>query len=264
MKGVILAGGKGTRLFPLTAVTNKHLVPVGNLSMIEYPLYTIKKIGVDSISVVTGGEHFQHIAKYLGEFHKEIRFSHHYQPEAGGIPQALSYTEFFVNDGKIAVILGDNIFEESFYEAAKKFKDSDLGAMLFLKKVSDPQRFGIAEVIDDKIVSIEEKPKIPRSDLAVTGLYFYDSSVFDKIKKLKPSGRGELEIADVNNMYIQEGRSGFSIIDGFWSDAGTFESRKRAEEFIKQGLESQIISSLPEETRKLLPKDLCRINEKKD
>lgn len=252
MKGIILAGGKGTRMLPLTAVTNKHLIPIGKLPMIEYPLFTIKNLGVDSISVVTGGEHFQNIAEYLGGLHKEIIISYHYQAEAGGIAQALSLVETFVKDGKVAVILGDNIFEEDFYKKARVFEESDLGVMLFLKKVSAPQRFGVAEIYRDKIISIEEKPENPKSNLAVTGLYFYDSSVFDKIKKLKPSKRGEYEITDVNNMYIQEGRAGFHIVNGFWSDAGKHESRERCSEFVKEGLEKKVKKELPEEVQKQL------------
>lgn len=252
MKGIILAGGKGTRMLPLTAVTNKHLISVGKLPMIEYPLYTIRNLEVDSISVVTGGEHFQNIAEYLGNLHKEIHFSYHYQAEPRGIAQALSLTESFVKDGKFAVILGDNIFEENFIQEAKIFEESDLGAMLFLKKVSDPQRFGVVEINKDKIISIEEKPKKLKSDLAVTGLYFYDSSVFDKIKKLEPSKRGEYEITDVNNMYIQEGRAGFHIVEGFWSDAGKHESRERCSEFVKDNLEKKVKRGLPKKVQKQL------------
>ncbi len=240
MKGVILAGGKGSRLYPLTVVTNKHLVPVGNLPMIEYPLFTLTSLNVSSISVVTGGEHFQHIAGYIEEMHPDINCSYHYQKEAGGIAQALLLIEKFVGKEKIAVVLGDNIFTEDFYEAARKFEESSLGAMLFLKKVKDPERFGVAQINGNKIISIEEKPKTPKSDFAVTGLYFYDSTVFDKIKKLKPSYRGELELTDVNNMYLEEGNLGYHILDGFWSDAGTFESRKVAEDFVKQGFEKRV------------------------
>jgi len=253
MKGIILAGGKGSRLFPLTAVTNKHLVSIGRLPMIEYPLYTLQTMKLDSISVVTGGEHFQQIAKYLEELHGGTNFSYHYQLEAGGIAQALSLTNQFVLERKIAVILGDNIFEEDFSEAAKEFESSNLGAMLFLKEVDDPRRFGVAEVKRGVVVSIEEKPKFPKSNLAVTGLYFYDQSVFDKIKKLKPSARGEYEITDVNNMYLEEGKLGYHILEGFWSDAGTFESRQRCEEFVRRGLEEKIISTLPEKVRKSIP-----------
>ncbi|MGD9275754.1 MAG: sugar phosphate nucleotidyltransferase [Candidatus Pacearchaeota archaeon] len=244
MKGIILAGGKGTRLWPLTQVTNKHLVSVGKIPMIEYPLYTMKNLRVDSISVVTGGEHFKEIAGYLGKLHPEMEFSYHYQSKPGGIAQALSLTEKFVSDSKLAVILGDNIFNENFYEAAKEFEKSKLGAMLFLKKVEDPERFGVAEIKGNKIISIEEKPDEPKSDLAVIGLYFYDSSVFERIKKLRPSKRGEYEITDVNNSYIKEGSAGFCIVNGFWSDAGTHESRQRCEKFVRKNLEKKIFSLL--------------------
>ena len=244
MKGIILAGGKGTRLYPLTAVTNKHLVPVGNIPMIEYPLFTLQRLNVDSISIVTGGEHFQDIAKYLGTLHPKTSFSYHYQQEAGGIAQALSLTEKFVRNGKIAVILGDNIYEDDFSKAAKEFQESNLGAMIFLKQVSDPSRFGVAEIIDGKIVSLEEKPKEPKSNLAVTGLYFYDETVFDKIKQLKPSARGEFEITDVNNLYLKEGKLGYCILNGFWSDAGTYESRRFCEDFVKLWHEKKVLDDM--------------------
>ena len=249
MKGIILAGGKGTRLYPLTTVTNKHLVPVGKLPMIEYPLYSLRRLGPSAISIVTGGEHFQHLAGYFAEIHKNLEFSFHYQKAAGGIAQALSLVEHFVKEEKFAVILGDNIFEDDFIEAAKKFEESNLGVMLFLKEVPDPERFGVAEIKDGKIVSIEEKPKQPKSNYAVTGLYFYDSTVFDKIKKLKPSWRGEYELSDVNNMYVQEGRAGFHILEGFWSDAGTFQSREKCNEFVSKFLELKVLFSLEKETR---------------
>jgi glucose-1-phosphate thymidylyltransferase len=245
MKGIILAGGQGTRLFPLTAVTNKHLVPVGNIPMIEYPLHTLSKTKIESLSVVTGGEHFKQVSEYLSRMHPEINFSFHYQREAGGIAQALGLTEPFVHDSKLAVILGDNVFEEDVTMAAKYFTKTNQGAILFLKKVPDPTRFGIAEIKGNKIISIEEKPKEPKSDLAVTGLYFYDQTVFEKIRRLKPSARGELEITDVNNLYLQEGRLGFRILDGFWSDAGTFESRKRCEEYVSEYMERRVSATLP-------------------
>ena len=255
MKGIILAGGMGTRLWPLTAVTNKHLVPVGNLPMIEYPLHTLKKIGVESVSIVTGGEHFQDIGRYLSQ-HTEIPSSYHVQRTAGGIAQALSVPKEFVKGQKIAVILGDNIFEEDFQEAAKKFEESGMGAMFFLKAVPDPERFGVAEVKDGKIISIEEKPPFPKSNLAVTGLYFYDESIFEKIKTLKPSARGELEITDVNNAYVAEGSAVYHILEGFWSDAGTVSSRERCEPFVKQKLNMEIIGNFPAGMKKQLPPEL--------
>lgn len=245
MRGVILAGGKGTRLWPLTAVTNKNLIPVGDIPMIEYPLYTLRNSGVSKISVVTGGEHLEQISKYLGQIHKNINFSYYSQLEAGGISQAIACAKDSLEGGKVTVILGDNIFEDDFSAAVKKFEKSKLGAMLFLKEVDDPERFGVAEIKDNKIVSIKEKPKKPKSNLAVTGFYLYDSTVFDKIKTLKPSARGELEVTDLNNLYINERRLGYSIVTGFWSDAGTHESRSYCEKFVKKGLESKVIKASP-------------------
>ncbi len=246
MKGVILAGGKGTRLFPMTSVTNKHLVPVGNLPMIEYPLHTLLKMEINDVCVVTGGEHFQNIAAYLSQTHPNINFSYHYQREAGGIAQALYLVAPSMGNNKMAVILGDNIFDGNFSGAAEKFKHSSLGSMVFLKEVLDPQRFGVPLIEDGKIVATFEKPKLPPSNLAITGLYFYDSTVFDKISTLKPSARGEYEITEVINKYIQEGRVSHHILNDFWSDAGTIESRKKCCEFVSAGLEKEILKSLSE------------------
>ena len=250
MKGVILAGGSGTRLYPLTAVTNKHLVPVGNLPMIEYPLFTLRRLGISSLHTVTGGEHFQAISGYLATTHPDLNSAFYYQQRAGGIAEALSLVEGSVTGHRIAVILGDNVFEENFRGEAEEFAKSRLGAMFFLKKVPDPQRFGVAEVCGDKVVSIEEKPQYPKSDLAVAGLYFYDETVFDRIRGLKPSARGELEVTDLNNSYLIEGKVGFKILEGFWSDAGTVTSRRRCEEMVLKGLEKEIINSLPDQVRK--------------
>ena len=244
MKGIILAGGKGIRLWPITAAINKHLVPVGNLPMIEYPLATLDQIGVDSVSIVTGGEHFQDVGRYLAEVHPNMNFSYHAQRQAGGIAQALSLTEQFVKDGKVAVILGDNVFEQNFWEASNYFQNSTRGAMVFLKQVPDPQRFGVAEIQGGKIIGIEEKPKNPKSDLAVTGLYFYDSTVFDKIRTLKTSERGELEVTDLNNAYLRQGNLGYHILEGFWSDAGTYESRRFCEDFVKLWHEKKVLDDM--------------------
>ena len=218
MKGIILAGGTGTRLFPLTVVTNKHLVPVNNLPMIEYPLSRLRKLNPDSISIVTGGENFQDVARYLGTIHPDINFSFHIQLKAGGIAQALDLTKSSVKNDKLAVILGDNIFEDDFSEAYQRFENNDLGAMVFLKEAKYPQRFGVAEVRGDKVISIEEKPQFPKSNLVTTGFYLYDSTIFEKIQRLKPSKRGEYEITDVNNMYLEEGRLGYYQISGFWGE----------------------------------------------
>lgn len=235
MKGVILAGGKGTRLYPLTASTNKHLVPVGNLPMIEYPLSTLRNLGINQISIVTGGENLLDIARYLQTVHKSLNFSYHYQSEAGGIAQALALAKPSLEGERIAVILGDNIFDDNLVDAVKEFESSKLGAMLFLKHIPSDElyfvdkdgirkaRYGIAKIKDNQVKDIEEKPAYPKSSMAVSGLYFYDSTIFDKIKTLKPSARGEYEISDVNNLYIKEGRIGYHTLNGFWSDAGTFD-----------------------------------------
>jgi len=241
MKGVILAGGTGSRLGRLTTVLNKHLVAVGPVPMIEYPLATLRKMGINDVTIVTGAEHAGTIMSYLTKEHPEIDFTYKVQKEARGIAQALGLVENVVHKSKIAVILGDNIFDYSFYEAGIEFEESDLGAMLFLKKVPDPERFGVAEVERDRIGSIEEKPLHPKSNLAVTGIYFYDESVFDRIRTLRPSARGELEVTDLNNSYLFGGRCGYRIIRGFWSDAGTHESIRRATQYIeKKGLETFI------------------------
>jgi glucose-1-phosphate thymidylyltransferase len=244
MRGLILAGGAGTRLYPLTAVTNKHLVPVGNLPMIEYPLYTIGKMTLDSLSIVTGGVHFKEIAGYFASVHPEVNPSFHYQQQAGGIAQAIQVAEPFLRGSKLAIVLGDNIFEDDFTRAVQEFNASSFGAMLFLKQVQDAQRFGVAEVVGDRIINIEEKPKDPKSNLAVTGLYFYDETVFDKIARLKPSAREELEVTDLNNAYLREGKLGFALVNGFWSDAGTYPSRRFCQEFVKHGLEQRVIKSM--------------------
>lgn len=236
MRGVILAGGKGTRLDLLTRVVNKHLIAVADKPMIEYPLNTLKQIGLTEICIVTGVDHFGMIAEYLGSGKRYgVNFTYKVQDEAGGIAQALSLAEDFSHGKKLAVILGDNIFGYNLQEEAEKFIKENYGAMLFLKEVDDPQRFGVAAIdsTQKKIINIEEKPKQPKSNLAVTGLYFYDSTVFDKIRPLKASQRGELEITDVNTQYVQEGRTAYEILLN-WFDAGTHESRELAEEFIRQ------------------------------
>lgn len=238
MKGVILAGGTGSRLGRLTSVLNKHLVAVGDVPMIEYPLATLRKIGISDISVVAGAEHVGTVMQYLTREHPKIDFTYKVQKEAGGIAQALALVENVCANSKMAVILGDNIYEDNFRESAMNFEKSDNGTMLFLKAVEDPQRFGVAEVEGEKIKALVEKPKMPKSNLAVTGLYFYDETIFDKIRKLRPSKRGEYEITEANQMYVEENRASFKIFDSFWSDAGTFESRRRAEDYVyKKGLE---------------------------
>ncbi len=230
MKGVICAGGTGSRLLPLTKITNKHLLPVYKKPMIYYPLQTLVDAGVRDILIISGPGHAGHFLNLLGSG-KEFgaRLSYTIQTEAGGIAQALSLAEDFVDDESVAVILGDNIYQDKF-----DFKNFKTGAKVFLKPVSDPQRFGVAEVKGDKITGIQEKPKQPKSNFAVTGLYLYDNSVFTKIKTLKPSGRGELEITDVNNCYLQEGNLSYHLLKGFWSDAGTFETLLSASNTVKE------------------------------
>jgi len=226
MKGIVLAGGYGTRLRPLTLVTNKHLLPVYNKPMIFYPLETLRRMGIAETMVITGEEfsgHFLELLKDGKEF--GMRTEYAVQQGAGGIADALKLAEDFADGGNIAVVLGDNIFEDDFTQTRLLFEKQAKGAGLFFKKVSDPERFGVPHFNQDgAIIQIEEKPKIPKSSFAVTGLYFYDSRVFEIIKKLKPSDRGELEITDVNNAYIKEKTMTWSEVRGFWSDAGTFES----------------------------------------
>ena len=229
MKGIILAGGNGTRLLPLTKVTNKHLLPVGKYPMIYYPLNTLINCGIKEIMIVSGKGHAGHFLELLGSG-KEFgaRLSYAVQEEAGGIAQALSLCEDFADGEKVAVILGDNIYQEDFKEVVATFNGREKGAHIFLKNVPDPERFGVPEIEDGKILRIEEKPKTPKTPYAVTGFYLYDARVWDVVKKLKPSGRGELEITDVNNFYINDGTMSFSILNGWWADAGTFPSLEKA------------------------------------
>ncbi|MBI2605822.1 MAG: NTP transferase domain-containing protein [Deltaproteobacteria bacterium] len=228
MKGIILAGGTGSRLFPLTKVTNKHLLPIGKKPMIFYPVEKFVEAGIKEILVVTGVEHMGDVVSLLGSG-KDFgcHFTYRVQDEAGGIAQALGLAEHFVHGDRCAVILGDNIFEDSIASEARAFQEQPSGARILLKEVSDPQRFGVAELRGDKVVGIEEKPKNPKSSWAVTGIYFYDAEVFNVIKTLKPSGRGELEITDVNNHYISKQTLTYGKFKGWWSDAGTFESLAR-------------------------------------
>ena len=229
MKGIILAGGTGYRLLPLTKLINKHLLPVYNLPMVMFPLNTLIDAGIKDIIIISGREHAGQFLQMLGSG-KEIGISLTYavQEKSGGIAEALRLCKNFVNGKNAAVILGDNIFENKF-----DFNDFREGAKIFLKEVHDSQRFGVAKIDNEKIISIEEKPKIPPSNLAVTGLYLYDDKVFDIIDRLKPSGRGELEITDVNNAYLEDGKIDYDIIDGFWGDAGTMESLYSASTFVR-------------------------------
>jgi glucose-1-phosphate thymidylyltransferase len=230
MKGVVLAGGTGSRLFPLTKITNKHLLPIYDRPMIYYPIQTLVDAGIQDIMVVTGGRNSGDFLRLLANGKqfglKHIHYT--YQEGEGGIADALALAEHFADGHKLCVVLGDNIIEGNIREAADRFRRQPEGAHILLKEVHDAERFGVAEVVRDRIVGIEEKPLTPKSNYAVTGIYMYDATVFDKIKTLVPSGRGELEITDVNNAYIREGTMSFSFLHGWWTDAGTFESLLRA------------------------------------
>jgi len=233
LRGIVLAGGTGSRLMPLTKVTNKHLLPVGKKPMIYYPIEKLTSIGIEEILIVTGIEHMGDVVSLLGSGKQfGCRFTYKVQDEAGGIAQALGMAENFAQGKPIVVILGDNIFEANLKDYADKFIAQKAGARLLLKQVTNPQRFGVAQITDDRIIGIEEKPKKPKSDYAITGIYFYDDSVFDIIRTLKPSARGELEITDVNNAYIEKRQLAYDILEGWWTDSGTFESLDRAKELV--------------------------------
>jgi glucose-1-phosphate thymidylyltransferase len=230
MKGIVLAGGTGSRLFPLTKITNKHLLPVYDRPMIYYPIQTLVDAGIKDILIVTGGRNAGDFLRLLGNG-KHFGLAHMnytYQEGEGGIADALALAEHFADGQKICVVLGDNIIERDICEAAARFCGQPQGAHILLKRVPDAGRFGVAEVGGGRVIGIEEKPANPKSDYAVTGIYMYDATVFDKIKTLVPSGRGELEITDVNNSYIREGTMTFSFLEGWWTDAGTFDSLLRA------------------------------------
>ncbi len=236
MKGVVLAGGLGSRLLPLTKITNKHLLPVYNQPMIYYPINTLINAGIDDIMIVTGGNYAGHFLQLLGNG-KDFGLKHlnyTYQQGEGGIADALSLVEHFADDEPICVVLGDNIIENNIKQAADDFKQQGNGARILLKKVHDPQRFGVPEIDGEKVLNIVEKPQNPKSDFAVIGVYFYDNTVFDIIKTLKPSNRGELEITDVNNHYIRRGEMTWNELDGWWTDAGTFESLLYASKLVSK------------------------------
>lgn len=234
MKGVILAGGLGSRLFPLTKITNKHLLPVYDQPMIYYPLRSLINAGIDDIMIVTGGNSAGDFLKLLGNG-KDFGLKHlnyTYQEGEGGIADALSLVEHFADDKPICVVLGDNIIEKNILNAANAYRTQGNGAKILLKEVHDPQRFGVPELDGDRVLKIEEKPTEPKSSYAVIGVYFYDNTVFDVIKTLEPSDRGELEITDVNNHYIARGEMTWNELDGWWTDAGTFESLLRASNMV--------------------------------
>ncbi|WP_135556432.1 sugar phosphate nucleotidyltransferase [Paenibacillus cymbidii] len=234
MKGIILAGGTGSRLFPLTKVTNKHLLPVGKYPMIYHAIEKLLKSDINDILIVTGREHMGDVVSLLGsgtDFGAE--FTYKVQDQAGGIAQALGLAENFVGRDQMTVILGDNVFEDDISVYVNNFRQQKTGAKILLKEVHDPQRYGVAELGGDKIVSIEEKPRVPKSNFSVTGIYMYDSSVFEIIRLLKPSARGELEITDVNNAYIAKNELSFDVLQGWWTDAGTHSSIDKANEYAK-------------------------------
>lgn len=234
MKGIILAGGTGSRLNPLTKVTNKHLLPVGKYPMIYYSLAKLKEAGINEILIVTGRHHAGDIINLLGSGSEiGIKLTYRVQDQAGGIAEALNLAREFVGDDLMTVILGDNIFTGDITPYVKDYITQNGGAKILIKEVHDPHRFGVAEIADDHIVSIEEKPQQPKSNFAVTGIYMYDSRVFDIINTLEPSGRGELEITDVNNAYIQLNELKFGVVSGDWIDAGTHGSLARANKIVE-------------------------------
>jgi glucose-1-phosphate thymidylyltransferase len=236
MKGIVLAGGTGSRLNPLTRVTNKHLLPIYDKPMVYYPIQTLVNAGITEILLVTGGRNAGDFLRLLGNGRdfglKHINYT--FQEGEGGIAEALGLAEFFAAGEPICVVLGDNIIENNICDAVENFKKQKDGAKILLKEVSDAQRFGVAEIKGDRVLGIEEKPKNPKSNYAVIGIYLYDHTVFEKIHRLKPSGRGELEITDVNNFYVQDGKLTYEVLDGWWTDAGTFESLLRANNLVSE------------------------------
>ena len=234
IKGILLAGGTGSRLFPLTKVTNKHLLPVGREPMICHPVAKLVEAGVEEILVVTGTEHMGDVVGLLGSGRGfGCRFTYRVQDEAGGIAQALALGRQFAGSDPTVVLLGDNIFEASLADPVRAFLASGCEAQILLKDVPDPGRYGVAEVVGDQVVGIEEKPARPKSSLAVTGIYFYTAGVFEIVSTLRPSGRGELEITDVNNEYVRRGSLRWERLPGWWTDAGTFESLALANQLIQ-------------------------------
>jgi glucose-1-phosphate thymidylyltransferase len=249
MKGVVLAGGTGSRLNPLTRVTNKHLLPVYDKPMVYYPIQTLVNAGIQEILLVTGGKNAGEFLRLLGNGRdfglKHINYT--YQEGEGGIAEALGLAEHFADGQPVCVILGDNIIENNVRHAVENFKKQSCGAKILLKEVQDAERFGVVEIRGNRVVSIEEKPRNPKSNYAVIGIYLYDATVFQKIRRLKPSGRGELEITDVNNFYVEEGTLTYEILDGWWTDAGTFESLLRANNLVAETGANKTSSQGPSE-----------------
>ena len=241
MKGIILAGGLGTRMRPLTNVTNKHLLPVYDRPMIFFPLQTLVNAGIRDILIVTGGNSAGDFLRLLGNGMafglKHVNYT--YQRGEGGIAEALGLAEHFAGGDRVLVILGDNIVQEDLTPYVEAYKRQPLGAKILIKKVPDPERFGVVVFKKERVLAVEEKPKRPKSDYIVTGIYLYDSQVFEIIRTLKPSARGELEITDVNNAYIRRGQMTYNILRGFWSDCGTFDSLLRASQLVARGSRSQ-------------------------
>ena len=251
MKGVILAGGLGTRLYPLTRITNKHLLPVYDRPMIYYSIQALLNADITDIMIVTGGSDAGDFLRLLGNG-KDFGLKHlnyTYQEGEGGIADALRLCEHFADSQKICVVLGDNLIEKNIRAATQRFTQQAEGAHIVLKKVPDPERFGVPVFEGERIVRIEEKPKQPKSRYAVTGIYMYDGTVFDKVRKLKPSGRGELEITDVNNLYLKEGTLTYSFLDGWWTDAGTFQSLYRATSLVVKGGANKVAPLKPKGSR---------------
>lgn len=245
MKGVVLAGGTGSRLNPLTRVTNKHLLPVYNKPMVYYPIQTLVNAGIEEILLVTGGKNSGDFLRLLGNGRdfglKHLNYT--YQEGEGGIAEALGLAEHFAGKDSVCVILGDNIIENNICQAVANFASQKSGAKILLKEVEDAQRFGVAEIQGDRVLGIEEKPQFPKSNYAVIGVYMYDATVFEKIRRCKPSGRGELEITDVNNFYIAERGLTYEVLDGWWTDAGTFESLLRANNLVAETGANKLIPS---------------------
>ena len=246
MKGVILAGGLGTRLYPLTKITNKHLLPIYDRPMIHYPLRTLVDAGIRDILIVTGGNHAGEFLRLLGNGREfgldDIAYT--YQEGEGGIADALSLARHFADGDKVVVILGDNIIEGDIRRTVDAFRAQPKGARLLIKKVPDPGRFGVPELRGGRIVSIEEKPKVAKSDYAVIGIYMYDASVLDLVSTLKPADRGELEITDVNNAYLGRGELEHDILEGWWTDAGTFESLYRASQLLREKMIEKLTAKI--------------------
>jgi len=258
MKGVVLAGGTGSRLNPLTRVTNKHLLPVYDKPMVYYPIQTLVNAGIQEILLVTGGKNAGEFLRLLGNGRdfglKHINYT--YQEGEGGIAEALGLAEHFADGEPVCVVLGDNIIENNVRQAVENFKKQGQGAKILLKEVQDAERFGVAAVHGDRVVSIEEKPRNPKSNYAVIGIYLYDATVFQKIRRLKPSGRGELEITDVNNFYLEEANLTYEFLDGWWTDAGTFESLLRANNLVAETGANKISSE--ESTGRAVSKEIAR------